>query len=87
MGVIAAKQIISMTLDAEFVASDDSIFYLVGGLANYGGTTNEAFIYSFYDGLNICSIRHSIRISTMDLGIQGVSIGENVIWGVALSTG
>ena len=76
-----------MTLDAEYIASDDSIFYLVGGKANYGATANEAFLYSFYDGNNICSLRHSIRISTMDLGIQGVSIGDNVIWAIALSTG
>ena len=83
--MIAAEKILSMTLDAKH--TDGSIFYLAGGLANQGTTSDEAFLYSFLDGNDLCEIRHSMRIATMDLGIQGVSIADTVIWAIALSSG
>ena len=75
-----------MTLDAEYTHSDRSTLYLVGGLANQGGD-NEAYLYSFFDGDGGCGLRHSYRITEMNLGIQGVTISETQIWAVALASG
>ena len=75
-------------LDAEYDFTTDTSLFLVGGLANQGlGQADEAFFYSFVDGGIECGVRHSYRITKMHLGIQGVSISDTVIWGIALTTG
>ena len=39
------------------------------------------------DGSNECGLRHSYRITSLNLGIQGVSISTNVIWAIGFAQG
>lgn len=77
-----------MTLDAEYDASNEQTLYWVGGLANQG-SGNEAFLYSFVDGTGTgeCGLRHSYRITRLNLGVQGVSIAHDKLWAVGLTEG
>ena len=76
-----------MTLDVEYNEPEQSTFYVVGGLANKGEASDESFLYSFLDGSNECGLRHSYRITSLNLGIQGVSISTNVIWAIGFAQG
>ena len=75
-----------MTVDAEYDEVEGTELFLVGGQVNQGGATDEAFLYTFVDGAE-CGLRHSYRITTMTLGIQGVTITENKIMAIALTQG
>ena len=59
----------------------------MGGLAQHKSANQEAFLYTLFDSDGECGIRHSYRISRIDLGIQAVSISETKVWSIALSTG
>ena len=85
-GVVAATDIRSMTIDAEEDPETEVDFIVVGGLATFT-TSDEGFLYSLVDSDGECGLRHSYRISSMDLGIQAVSISESYVWAIGLSTG
>ena len=56
-------------MDAEYDYAKDTSIFLVGGLANQGGSDDIAFMYSFVDGGIECGVRHSFTISSLNLGI------------------
>ena len=77
-----------MTIDVEYNIDAQASFFLHGGLLKQStASANEAFLQSFLESPAYCGIRHSYIISTLDLGIQGVTIADTKIWAVGLSSG